>query len=165
MLRSLRTGWRQLYVVGALLLVGGVTVFCPALARGQTPEELARARQVFNDGKLLEDKQAWDLALERFRAVARVKMTPQVRFHIALCEENLGRLVQAIKGFELAAEEARAAGIVCGGGSAQCAAPCRRFAGSCRGASRRSAQSARRRDAHLGRGSASRDFGRPTYPR
>jgi hypothetical protein len=39
-----------------------------------------------------------------------VKMTPQVRFHIALCEENLGRLVSAIKGFDLAAEEAKLAG-------------------------------------------------------
>ncbi len=39
-----------------------------------------------------------------------VKMTPQVRFHIALCEENLGRFVSAIKGFELAGEEAKLAG-------------------------------------------------------
>jgi hypothetical protein len=37
-------------------------------------------------------------------------MTPQVRFHIALCEENLGNLVAAMKGFQLAAEEARQAG-------------------------------------------------------
>ncbi len=39
-----------------------------------------------------------------------MKMTPQVRFHLALCDENLGHLVSAINGFELAAEEAKKAG-------------------------------------------------------
>jgi hypothetical protein len=33
-------------------------------------------------------------------------MTPQVRFHIAVCEENLGRLVAAIGGYELALSDA-----------------------------------------------------------
>ena len=33
-------------------------------------------------------------------------MTPQVRFHIALCMENVGMLTQALEGFQLAAREA-----------------------------------------------------------
>ena len=33
-------------------------------------------------------------------------MTPQVRFHIAVCEENLGRLVAALGGYELALADA-----------------------------------------------------------
>ena len=79
-------------------------------ARAQTNEELAAARLVFVEGKQLEGKGNWAEALEKFKKVAMVKMTPQVRFHIALCEENLGKLVSATRGFELAAEEAKLAG-------------------------------------------------------
>jgi hypothetical protein len=79
-------------------------------AHAQTAEELAAARQVFTEGKALEGKGQWAEALEKFKKVAAVKMTPQVRFHIALCEENLGKLVSAIRGFDLAAEEAKLAG-------------------------------------------------------
>ena len=75
-----------------------------------TPEELAAARKLFVEGKELETTGQWAEALEKFETVAKVKMTPQVRFHIALCHENLGRLVEAVNGFELAEQEARAAG-------------------------------------------------------
>ena len=75
-----------------------------------TPEELAAARQLFNEGKELEKQKSYEGALEKFKKVAGVKMTPQVRFHIALCEENLGHLVEAINGFDLAADEAKRAG-------------------------------------------------------
>lgn len=90
----------------ALLVATAFTV--PALA--QTNEELTAARQVFGEGKALEGKDRWAEALEKFKQVATVKMTPQVRFHIALCEEHLGKLVSAVRGFELAAEEAKQAG-------------------------------------------------------
>jgi hypothetical protein len=82
----------------------------PATAAEPTAEELAAARQLFAEAKELEKKKEWEEALARLRKVAEVKMTPQVRFHIALCEEHVGRLVAAINGFELAAEEARRAG-------------------------------------------------------
>ncbi|APR80860.1 Hypothetical protein A7982_06207 [Minicystis rosea] len=94
----------------ALIALGAATTLGGPLAHAQTPEELAAARQVFNEGKALEGKSQWAEALEKFKKVAMVKMTPQVRFHIALCEENLGRFVSAIKGFELAGEEAKLAG-------------------------------------------------------
>lgn len=82
-------------------------------AQGADPagaEELAALRQLFSDGIRLEAEQKWGEALDRFQAVARVKMTPQIRFHVALCEEHTGRLVSALNNFELATEEARLAG-------------------------------------------------------
>lgn len=79
-------------------------------AMAQTNDELTAARQTFIEGKELEKKGKWTEALEKFQKVAAVKMTPQVRFHVALCEENLGKLVSAARGFELAAEEAKLAG-------------------------------------------------------
>lgn len=83
---------------------------CSPPARAQTPEELTALRTLFTEGRALESKNAWAEALEKFKKVAAVKTTPQVRFHIALCEENLGHLVSAMKGFDLASEDAKQAG-------------------------------------------------------
>jgi len=93
-----------------LVLLGGLAG--PALGDEPTEAEIAAARQLFNEGKDFEKQNAWADALARFKKVAEVKMTPQVRFHIALCEENLGRLVSAINGFELAADEAKQSGAL-----------------------------------------------------
>ena len=93
----------------SIAIVASSMVAGPA-GHAQTSEELVAARKVFTEGKQLEGKGAWAEALEKFKKVAMVKTTPQVRFHIALCEENLGRMVAAINGFELSAEEAKLAG-------------------------------------------------------
>ncbi|MEO7330460.1 MAG: hypothetical protein ABI193_17930 [Minicystis sp.] len=95
--------------IAAALSLGTALLSGSALA-DPTPEERAAARQMFTEGKELEKQKSWADALEKFRKVGAIKMTPQVRFHIALCEENVGHLVAAINGFELAAEEARSAG-------------------------------------------------------
>jgi hypothetical protein len=98
--------------VQSAALAIGLALIIPAQAAAQDPTEgaLAAAREMFKDGKDLEAKGAWADALAMFKKVAEVKMTPQVRFHIALCDEKLGRLVSAINGFELAAQEAGRAG-------------------------------------------------------
>jgi hypothetical protein len=106
---SRRTAAWSRKAAGALVL--GMALAAPTMSFAQaTPEELAAARQLFNEGKELEKQKSYEGALEKFKKVAGVKMTPQVRFHIALCEENLGHLVEAINGFELAADEAKRAG-------------------------------------------------------
>jgi len=73
-------------------------------------EELAAARKLFKEGISLEKEGDWVTALGKFQAVTRVTTTPQVRFHIALCEENLGRWVAAIEGFEQAGQLAEEVG-------------------------------------------------------
>jgi hypothetical protein len=78
----------------------------PALARGETPTELKRARAQFQRGIELEQAGNWSEAIQQFREVGQVRMTPHVRFHIAFCEEGLGRLVTALGGYELALREA-----------------------------------------------------------
>ncbi|EYF08117.1 tetratricopeptide repeat protein [Chondromyces apiculatus] len=93
----------------APLLLASALLTAPALAE-PSPEELTAARQLFDEGKALEQRKDWAEALKRFRKVAAVRTTPQVRFHIAFCEEHLGHLVEAINGFEQAHEEARRAG-------------------------------------------------------
>jgi hypothetical protein len=75
-----------------------------------TKEELAAARRLFAEAKDLETADDWAGALAKLEKVAGVILTPQVRFHVALCHEHLGRLVEAINGFELAVQEAKALG-------------------------------------------------------
>lgn len=78
-------------------------------AVAQTPDEIDRARTQFREGLALSAAQDWSGALAKFKAVAQVKMTPQVAFNIAECEEHLGRLVSALGNYRLAASEAEAA--------------------------------------------------------
>ena len=108
--------WLSLLLRGAIVLLTALAVAGhPLVAVGQpgpagrppTEEELAAARKLFGEALKLERKSDWTGALAKFQKVAQVKMTPQVRFHIALCHEHLGRLVEALNGFELAAHEAK----------------------------------------------------------
>jgi hypothetical protein len=99
--------------LGAALTAATLCASPPSFAQagdGPTPEALAAARSLFVEGIDLEKEGDWEAALSRFMKVADVKMTPQVRFHIALCHEKLGRWVDAVNGFEFAEQEARAAG-------------------------------------------------------
>jgi hypothetical protein len=96
--------------LAAALALGVLVAAAGRPAAAQTDDDLARLRQVFTEGRQLEGKSQWGEALKKFEVVAAGKMTPQIRFHIALCEENLGKLVSAMKGFELAAEEAKELG-------------------------------------------------------
>jgi hypothetical protein len=67
--------------------------------------ELASARSLFNEARAAEDQGNWDEALTKLDAVAKVKMTPQVRFHLGLCQEHTTRLVEALNNLERAASE------------------------------------------------------------
>ena len=68
----------------------------------QSKKELREARKKFQQATELEQARNWSGALALFREVGQVKMTPQVRYHIAYCQENLGKLVSALGGYEIA---------------------------------------------------------------
>jgi hypothetical protein len=65
---------------------------------------------MFQQGTELEQAGNYAAALLAFREVGQVRMTPQVQFHIAACEEKLGRLAAALGGFTLALEDASSVG-------------------------------------------------------
>lgn len=95
--------------IAAFLACSGLA--SPPLAQAQTEEEdesaaLVKARALFQRGLELEQAGNYSAAVQAFREVGQVRMTPQVRYHIALCEERLGRLVAALGGYELALAEA-----------------------------------------------------------
>ncbi|HEY3254828.1 MAG TPA: PEGA domain-containing protein, partial [Polyangiaceae bacterium] len=82
----------------------------PRPAWAQDKKELSKARAQFQRGIELEQAGNFSTALEQFRDVGQVRMTPQVRFHIATCEEKLGRLVTALGGYQLAFADADSVG-------------------------------------------------------
>ena len=69
-------------------------------------EQVLQARTSFKDGLALEKDGKWEPALAKFRETAAIKQTPQVRFHIALCEEKLLHYLDAIADFEAAGKDA-----------------------------------------------------------
>lgn len=82
----------------------------PAIDDHARPEELAAARELWTDGLELEKSKKWLEALENFTKVGQIRMTPQVRYHVAFCNEHVGRFVEALNGYQLAVQEARALG-------------------------------------------------------
>ncbi len=105
---------RQLIVAclrGSLLVLPALSLGLVARpAAAQDKKELSRARAQFQRAIELEQAGNYSTALEQFRDVGQVRMTPQVRFHIASCEEKLGRLVTALGGYQLAYADADTVG-------------------------------------------------------
>ncbi len=75
-----------------------------------TEEQLAAARERFKEGRELEDKGDWEGARKAFEDVAEVKLTPQITYHLALCDEHLGKWKAAALGYEKAVKAAAEAG-------------------------------------------------------
>jgi hypothetical protein len=92
-------------------LLGGFFVLAIVPARvsaAPTAAQVQAARELFQAAEEDEDAKRWADALEKLRRVAAVKLTPGVRYHIALCEEALGQLVAALADYTVAENQARA---------------------------------------------------------
>lgn len=79
-------------------------------AAAEKDKSVLEARRKFREAIALQTGGNWAAALAEFRDIANIKNTPQVRFNIAICEENLGQLVQALGDYQLAATQAREEG-------------------------------------------------------
>lgn len=103
---------RPLRACRALSLAVGlslVTVAAAPVASAQSAAEVAKARTLFKEGLSLEAAGDWAGALQKFQDVAKVKTTPQVRYHIARCKEHLGRMNEALGEYRIAEYEAEQA--------------------------------------------------------
>src|SRR5829696_6446209 len=97
-------------VIGALAACLASTAAPPrALADEPSAAVLDKAREQFRKALSLEVAGNYEAALSMFKEVALIKSTPQVRFHIATCEEKMGDWVQAIGSYRLALHEAQQA--------------------------------------------------------
>lgn len=93
---------RFLLWLALLAQIGLVSLGSLPSAQAQDSEEVIQARANFQRALELEQAHDYAGALRLFRRVGQVKLTPQVRYHIAACEENLGKMVAALGGYELA---------------------------------------------------------------
>ena len=98
--------WHACALAAIVALAPGLD---PHQAYAQDQAAVSKARQQFQQAISAQAAGNWAGALSLLREVAAVKMTPQVRYNIALCEENLGQLVAALGNYELAASDAKAA--------------------------------------------------------
>lgn len=69
-------------------------------------DELDDARALYREGLSLQVAGNWAQALARFERVASVRLTPQVRFHMARCKEHLGRMTEALGEYRMSEYEA-----------------------------------------------------------
>ena len=100
--RSLR---RLLLGLGLLCASLGVSVNGVA---APTAAEVAVARQLFKDAVELEQKERWEEAADKLREAINIKETPGLRFHLAHCEQQMGKLVEAQVDYDRADELIRA---------------------------------------------------------
>lgn len=97
---SLRRRLARSLVASALALAPCVAL-APSAAIAQSGD-LDALRRRFTQAISLEEKGDWAGAKREFEEIGRVKMTAQVRFHIALCDKGLGNLATAHEGFTAA---------------------------------------------------------------
>lgn len=101
---------RHLTSIRALAVL--VTMVWALYSKGlSAAEDLERARSTFRDALILEVAGDWAAALAKFQEVAKARLTPQVRYHLARCKENLGRLTEALGDYRVAETEARFANL------------------------------------------------------
>jgi hypothetical protein len=82
----------------------------PSFSAEPSKTDIAAARDLFSRAERDEDRGLWADAVDKLRRAGSVKMTPGIRFHIALCEEKLGQLALALEDYATAEAAARSEG-------------------------------------------------------
>lgn len=80
-------------------LVGLAILGHASAGMAQAPDRLAAARKLFAEALHDEEQKNYAVALEKFRSVQQVRSTLPVRYRIASCLEELGRLREALHDF------------------------------------------------------------------
>lgn len=101
---------RQIRAIALLVLALSAW---PSGARADPPApaspaaaDLATARQLFSEALAAEDHGRCAEAIPIYERIARIAVSPVLYFRLGACNEALGRVVEAINAFELAAQEA-----------------------------------------------------------
>lgn len=105
MARALRTLGLSLTLLVASPLAG------VAFATEPSAQQLQYARDLFAEAQKHERDGNWQAALEALNKIAGIKLTPGVQYHLALCKEKLGMIVEAFKDYQAAEREAQAQNV------------------------------------------------------
>ncbi len=101
-------GWTRLCRTSAAATVLSTTLIVAVASANPSDAELKAARKAFARAEQDEDAGRWSDALAKLRDISHVKLTAGVRYHIALCEQNLGQLANALQEYTLAETQSRA---------------------------------------------------------
>ncbi|MEZ4373788.1 MAG: hypothetical protein R3B07_23405 [Polyangiaceae bacterium] len=84
-------------------------------ASAQSQSDLQAARAHFKTARQLEDEKNWEGASSELRAALAIKETPGLRYHLAYCQEQVGRFAAALRNYkraqQLLAEGQKAADV------------------------------------------------------
>lgn len=86
------------FVLSTWLFVG------TALAAGPSPEELAVARDLFEEAQKAQEAEDWASCERQIAEAVAIVETPGLRFHLAFCKEQQGRWVAALVDYKRAQE-------------------------------------------------------------
>lgn len=104
--------WGLRWLMAVTMSAAAVVPAAPPPAHAQSSAQIASAKKWFAEGLALEEKGQFAEALSRFRQAMEVKKTPQIVFHVGLCESKTGELLEARSHYEeaiaLAKEEKNA---------------------------------------------------------
>lgn len=81
-----------------------------ATATEPSAADLQVARRLFQSATADEELARWEPALKTLREIEAIKVTAGVLFHVAVCEQNLGRYVEALNDLGRAEELAQVNG-------------------------------------------------------
>ncbi|WP_394850690.1 hypothetical protein LZC95_24935 [Pendulispora brunnea] len=106
----IRARWLVAVAAASSLALQLATPTCAFAQRSNGPSQadIRTARDLFAKAEKDQEAGQWAQALDKYQRVSAIKMTAGVRFRIALCEENLGRLLDAQADYTGAQEQARA---------------------------------------------------------
>jgi len=86
-------------------LIACAALSLPKPARAEpSSAEISAAKHAFEEALVAEGDQRWADAAQNLRQAIAVKDTPGLRFHLARCEAELGRLVEAALEYDRAEE-------------------------------------------------------------
>ncbi len=105
----MRAGRVTFAVVGTVCAV----LAAGTVARAQEPGDLAKAEQAFKQALADEQAGAFDKALGEFTQAGQLahKQTPQLLYHLGVCNAKLGHLLAARQQLRAAAERAQGEGL------------------------------------------------------
>jgi hypothetical protein len=93
----------------AALACGGAALLEPRLARADEPPitDVATARKQFAEAEQDEQAEKWAEGVKKLRRIVAFKETAGVRFHLALCEDHAGLLIEATSDYQRAFDLSR----------------------------------------------------------
>ena len=86
-------------IFAPLLVTLAIACCTTTRARAESPEDLARARELFVEGAKLAEAGSWEQAREKFARSLEKKRAALTLYNLGVAQEETGRLTEAVGSF------------------------------------------------------------------